>query len=83
MLFLDADIILFLFIDAADPGHSTKDRVDCNVCGKSFASKHNMLRHKMLHTGNRPFSCDICGRSFTQRVHAQSHFYTVHMKDQF
>ena len=38
----------------------------CDICGKKFTRPQHVARHKMLHTGERPFKCPKCPRQFTR-----------------
>ncbi|PIO15630.1 hypothetical protein AB205_0148990, partial [Aquarana catesbeiana] len=38
--------------------------LSCSECGKLFAKKWLLVRHKKNHTGERPYSCSECGKSF-------------------
>ncbi|XP_045181662.1 zinc finger and SCAN domain-containing protein 5B-like isoform X5 [Mercenaria mercenaria] len=49
----------------------------CDLCGKYFASVGNMERHRILHTGQRPFSCHLCDKTFNQKANLKSHL-TLH-----
>lgn len=47
--------------------------LDCPVCGKQFATKHNLGQHWRVHSGERPFTCPVCGKGFKQKAHMQKH----------
>ncbi|VDK59761.1 unnamed protein product [Gongylonema pulchrum] len=36
----------------------------CDVCDRSFKKPSDLVRHKRVHTGEKPYSCGICERSF-------------------
>lgn len=52
-------------------------RFACNVCGRRFGTKQNMLNHRRTHTGEMPFMCKVCGRCFrtdgTLYTHMRKH----------
>ena len=53
-------------------GTKTTARNRCDVCFKHFVSPSKLVRHSLVHTGQRPFNCDVCGKTFTQRSHVMN-----------
>jgi len=45
----------------------------CEECGKTFGTSALVNRHKMIHSGLRPFPCKMCDKKFRQRVHLKKH----------
>merc|ERR1719216_618784 len=54
--------------------------LDCPVCGKQFATRHNLGQHWRVHSGERPFSCPVCGKGFKQKAHMQKHLSSHRQK---
>ncbi|XP_060938687.1 zinc finger protein 770-like [Limanda limanda] len=57
-------------------GTKATARNRCDICFKHFASPSKLVRHSLVHTGQRPFTCDVCGKTFTQRSHVTTHRQT-------
>lgn len=45
----------------------------CEICGKAFSKKDHVRRHKLVHTGERPYICEICGTTFSHKSHLNRH----------
>ncbi|KAK2821035.1 hypothetical protein Q5P01_023994 [Channa striata] len=50
----------------------------CPVCSKVFTSAALLDKHKVAHTGTKPFSCDICSKSYQQLSGLWYHNRTNH-----
>ena len=57
-----------------------RKRHECLDCGKSFPTPSKLQRHRLIHTGERPFSCSLCPRSYSQLVHLKNHMVS-HNRD--
>ena len=51
----------------------TNNSHQCHLCGKLFKTPSHLKRHRLIHTGERPYQCDICGKSFNQLAHLSDH----------
>lgn len=52
---------------------SNSPRFQCDVCQRNFVHKSHLVRHSMVHTGNKPYRCDQCDKSFNRKEHLQRH----------
>ncbi|CAL1538112.1 unnamed protein product [Lymnaea stagnalis] len=47
----------------------------CEICGNIYAGTYNYNRHKLIHTGEKPFKCYLCDKSF-----ARKDKFTLHLR---
>lgn len=52
----------------------------CDICGKQFSQKANLLKHKLIHLNKKPFQCRVCHKAFRQKANLQRH-ELIHNKD--
>ena len=55
--------------------NDTKQHV-CETCGKKFKFQSILIRHKRIHSGEKPYSCNECDESFAQKSYLKAHQLT-------
>ncbi|XP_046560527.1 zinc finger and SCAN domain-containing protein 10-like [Haliotis rubra] len=62
-----------------------KSNVTCDVCGLVLSGPRHLVRHKLIHTNERPWLCQECGKSFLRsddlRVHQRRQHSNVGNSD--
>ena len=51
-------------------------RWQCQICSKSYTTKHNLVTHILDHNGIKPHLCMVCGKYFKQLSHLNTHMLT-------
>ncbi|KYO31676.1 POZ-, AT hook-, and zinc finger-containing protein 1 isoform B [Alligator mississippiensis] len=63
--------------DAPRKRSRTRKQVACEICGKIFRDVYHLNRHKLSHSGEKPYSCPVCGLRFKRKdrmsYHVRSH----------
>ena len=50
----------------------------CEFCHKRFPTPSKLHRHKLVHSGEKPYICAVCLKGFTQKVHLNTHKKLAH-----
>ena len=61
---------------SASPKTPGEHKEVCEMCGKVLRCRAHLIRHKLTHTGERPFPCDQCDRRFTELSGLKVRFIT-------
>ncbi|XP_041665157.1 zinc finger protein 436-like [Cheilinus undulatus] len=50
-----------------------KKRYHCSECGRIYKMKKQLMKHMILHSGEKPVSCSKCGKMFSRRGYLTKH----------
>lgn len=45
----------------------------CDVCGKTFSFKYQLIVHRRYHNRRKPFICQVCGQAFVSTAELSAH----------
>ncbi|XP_061907270.1 POZ-, AT hook-, and zinc finger-containing protein 1-like isoform X2 [Entelurus aequoreus] len=66
-----------LTLDSGRKRERTRRHVGCDICGKVFRDVYHLNRHKLSHSGEKPYACHVCGLRFKRKdrmsYHVRSH----------
>ncbi|XP_013861685.1 POZ-, AT hook-, and zinc finger-containing protein 1 [Austrofundulus limnaeus] len=64
-------------VDNSRKRERTRRHVGCDICGKVFRDVYHLNRHKLSHSGEKPYACPVCGLRFKRKdrmsYHVRSH----------
>ncbi|CAB3224346.1 unnamed protein product [Arctia plantaginis] len=52
----------------SSPGHHS-----CDICGKIFQFRYQLIVHRRYHGESKPFTCQVCGSAFANPVELSRH----------
>lgn len=50
----------------------------CEVCARVFKKRHDLIKHRYIHTGEKPYACHLCDYRSTQSSNLNSHIRKSH-----
>ena len=51
----------------------------CSECGMGFVSSKDLNRHRVVHTGEKPFECPVCFKTYAAKQGLQIHMRKAHV----
>lgn len=79
-------MFVFFFTDNGNcsvlPKASISELCSCDVCGRWYKYKRNLVHHKKYECGKEPqFKCQYCPYKSKVRGNLRSHVFRLHLKE--
>ena len=55
----------------------------CNICKETYKYKSQLIRHKRVHSGEKPYKCEVCANSFGRKDYLSKHMVVHSDKKDF
>ncbi len=53
---------------------------ECDMCEKRFVARERLVKHQLIHTGDKPFQCELCEKAFSTKSSVKEHVLRIHSK---
>lgn len=63
--------------------HGIGKKLICNMCGKEFLSKVNLISHQLYHKEKKKYKCLKCQSSYVEEKNFRNHMKRVHKISDF